>query len=362
MTKVSSFVFSATRTLSVFLAFLVVGLTLTLTFGCRQSKPVLYFYTWEDYIDPDVVRDFEKQFNCTVYLDTFESNEDMLAKIRTGSVPYDVILPTTYTVEIMRDEQLIQKLDPALLPNVHQYADKALATKNGDPNFEYSVPYYGGITGLGVLVDQCDPLPDSWTVYNCENEKYVKRIALLDDMRETIGAALITLGYDVNTTDDAQLEEAKKLVVKWRANVAKFGVDDIKQDLNSGANYIIHGYGGDLMQMTADDPNIRFVIPKEGAIINIDNFVIPVNAKNVQLAYQFINFMCDPKNAGRNMDYTKFEVPIDGASDAVSEKTRAIPGFLIPDEVRDKVQVIKNLDEENLKKFTKIWDEIKAAD
>lgn len=361
MTKTSSFASFTARTLTVFLAFFAIGLTLTLTSGCGRSKPVLYFYTWEDYIDPQVVADFEKQFNCTVHLDTFESNEDMLTKIRTGSVPYDVILPTTYTVEIMRDEQLIQKLDPSLLPNVHQYADKDLAAKNGDANFEYCVPYYGGITGLGVLVDQCDPLPDSWTVYGGENEKYVKRIALLDDMRETIGAALITLGYDINTTDDAQLEEAKKLVIQWRANIAKFGVDDIKQDLNSGANYIIHGYGGDIMQMTADDPNIRFVIPKEGAIICIDNFVIPANANDPKLAHQFINFMCDPKNAGRNMDYTKYEVPIAGAADAVSAETRAIPGFIVPEETRAKLQVTRNLDEEGVKKFTKIWDEIKAA-
>lgn len=346
------------RSLTVFLTVF----TLMLTLGCGPSKPVLYFYTWEDYIDPQVVTEFEQKFNCTLHIDTFESNEDMLAKIRTGSVPYDVILPTTYTVEMMRAEGLIQKLDPALVPNVHANVDPIVAEKNGDAKFEYSVPYYEGITGLGCLVNECEPLPDSWTVYGCENQKYVKRIALLDDMRETIGAALITLGFNINTTDDAQLAQAKELIIQWKKNIAKFGVDDIKQDLNSGANYIIHGYGGDIMQMTAEDSNIRFVIPKEGAIVNFDNFVVPSNAKNPKLAQEFINFMCAPENASRNMEYTKYVVPVKGAMDGVSEESKAIPGFVVTEEVLLKLQVINNLDEEGIKKYTKLWDEIKAAD
>ncbi|MDO4629980.1 MAG: spermidine/putrescine ABC transporter substrate-binding protein [Planctomycetia bacterium] len=354
--------FATFLTQSVMAFVAVFALLLTLTTGCGPAKPILYFYTWEDYIDPAVVADFEKEFNCQVIIETFESNEDMVAKIRTGSVHYDVILPTTYTVEIMRNEGLIQKLNPALIPNVIQNVDPIVAEKNGDVKFEYSVPYYEGITGLGCLVSECDPIPDSWTVFAGENEKYQKRIALLDDMRETIGAALMTLGYDINTTDDAQLEEAKNVVIAWRKNIAKFGVDDIKQDLNSGANYIIHGYGGDIMQMTAEDDNIRFVIPKEGAIVNFDNFVVPTDATNPELAQKFINFMCAPENAGRNMEFTKYGVGVKGAMEYVSEATRTIPGFVVTDEVMAKTHVIKNLDEEGIKKFTQTWDEIKSAD
>jgi len=344
------------------LAFFISCFALFLLAGCGPSKPVLYFYTWEDYIDPAVVADFEAKYNCQVMLETFDSNEDMIAKIRTGSVHYDVILPTTYAAEIMRDEKLIQPLDPAQIPNVIQNADKVMAEKNGDPKFEYWVPYYGGVTGLGCLVSECDPLPDSWTVYNCENQKYVKRISLLDDMRETIGAALITLGYDNNSTDDQQLEEAKRLVISWKKNIAKFGVDDLKQDLGSGANFIIQGYGGDIMQMTAEDNNIRFVVPKEGAIICFDNFVIPSNAQNVPLAHAFINFMCDKQIAAHNAEFTKYYVCVTGSEEGVSDATRAIPGFLLSDETKAKLRVTKNLNEEGTKKYTKIWDEIKATD
>lgn len=358
MKKTSPLATFTTRTLAAFMTFFA----LLLTLGCGPSSPVLYFYTWEDYIDPQVVADFEQQFNCKVIIETFESNEDMLAKIRTGSVHYDVILPTTYTVEIMRSEGLIQKLNPEKIPNVLQYVDSLVAQKNGDEKFEFSVPYYEGITGLGCMVSECDPIPDSWTVFNGENPKYQKRMALLDDMRETIGSALMTLGFDPNTTDDAQLQAAKELVVKWKANIAKFGVDDIKQDLNSGANYIIHGYGGDIMQMTAEDSNIQFVIPKEGSIINFDNFVVPTDANNPELAQQFINFMCAPENAGRNMEFTKYGVPVKGAMEAVSEETKAIPGFVVSEEVMAKTHVINNLDADGIKKYTQIWDEIKAAD
>ncbi len=335
---------------------------LLLTLGCGPAKPTLYFYTWEDYIDPAVVKEFEEQNNCRVLIETFESNEDMLAKVRTGGVRYDVILPTTYIVDIMVRDGLLMKLDPEKISNAHKYLDKTTAEKNGDPNLEYRVPYYGGITGLGYLANECPEIPDSWGVYNGDIEKYRKRIALLDDMRETIGAALIYLGYDVNTTDDKQLEEAKQVVIKWRANLAKFGVDDVKQDLNSGANYIIHGYGGDILQMSAEDNNIQFIVPKEGAIVNFDNFVIPANANNPELAQKFINFMCDPKNAGRNMEFTKYMVNIDGAMDAVSEETKKMPGFMITPDVLETLHVIQNLDEAGLKKYTKIWDEIKSAD
>jgi len=183
--KTSSFASSTARTLTVFLAFFAFGLMLTLTSGCGQSKPVLYFYTWEDYIDPQVVEDFEKQFNCTVHLDTFESNEDMLAKIRTGSVPYDVILPTTYTVEIMRDEQLIQKLDPAKLPNVHQYADKMLAEKNGDANELlrlcdiHNVPAATNIATAEVLVRSLDRGDLDWREIVNPKSDYNRRKKML---------------------------------------------------------------------------------------------------------------------------------------------------------------------------------------
>lgn len=337
-------------------------LALFLTLGCGPAKPTLYFYTWEDYIDPAVVTEFEQQNNCTVLIETFESNEDMLAKVRTGGVRYDVILPTTYIVDIMQRDGLLMKLDPKKIENAHNFLDPAIAEMNGDVNLEYRVPYYGGITGLGYIASECPQVPDSWGVYNGDIEKYHKRTALLDDMRETIGAALIYLGYDINTTDDAQLAEAKQVVIKWREYIAKFGVDDVKQDLNSGANYIIHGYGGDILQMSAEDNNIQFVVPKEGAIVNYDNFVVPANANNPELAQKFINFMCDPKNAGRNMEFTKYMVNIAGAIDAVSEETKKMPGFDLSADTISKLHVIKNLDEEGTKKYTKIWDEIKSAD
>lgn len=340
-------------------AFVLSCFALLLLVGCGPSKPVLHFYTWDEYIDPEVVEDFKKQYNCEVQIELLNTNEAMIDEVRRSNVHYDVILPTNYAVEIMRNEQLLQKLNPELLPNVFANSDKSMAANNGDPNFEYSVPYYAGITGLGCLVNKCDPLPDSWTVFNCEDQKYLKRLSLLADMRETIGAALITLGYDINTTDDQQLEEAKKLVISWKQNIAKFGEEDLTVDLRSGKNFIIHYYSGDIMRMHAtDDDSIQFVIPKEGAILNIDNFVIPKDAQNVELAHHFINFMCDKKNATRNMEYTKFIVCVNGAEEGVSKETLDIPGFLLLKDVKDNPFVIKNLDEKTREKYTNIWNEI----
>ncbi|MDO4575143.1 MAG: spermidine/putrescine ABC transporter substrate-binding protein [Planctomycetia bacterium] len=328
--------------------------------GCQRGpeKQKLYFYTWADYIDENTVREFEEAYHCEVVFDYFDSNESMLAKLKAENIGYDVILPTTYMVEIMKREGMIRPLDHAKIPNAVKGIDRRLAAKVGDENLEYSVPYYIGLTAFGYNAEKLGKAPDSWRIY--ENTALAGRMTLLEDMRAVIGAALITLGYDMNSVDPRQLEEARDLVIRWKANIAKFGVDDVKQGLASGEFFVVQGYSGDILQFTVEDPNIRLAIPKEGTILAIDHFVIPTNASNPELAYQFINFMCDPKNAGRNLERTQYLVPIEGVQNYVSEAMKSSPIFLISDKEFERAQLTQDLGTD-IEKFSAIWDQIKAA-
>lgn len=326
--------------------------------GCGgDAKKELNFYTWADYIDEELVKEFEAANNCIVRISYFDSNEVALAKLRTSNVPYDVILPTSYTVGIMRRENLIQPLNPEWIPNAKASIDPKVAAATGDPDLKFSVPYYQGFTGIGYNAEKLGVVPDSWTVY--ANPQFARRLALLDDMRETIGAALMTLGFDPNTTDDAQLQAAKELLLKWKANIAKFGVDDVKQDLRSGAMFAIHGYGGDILQITLEDPNIRFALPKEGVLLSYDHFVVSAKSKEPELAHQFIDFMCRPENALRNIEATQYIVPVPAAIEQIPEELKTLPGFVVTEEEIQAAKQIRDLGKDN-EKYTKIWNEVRA--
>ena len=336
------------------------ALLLTTATGCKPSasEKKLYFYTWADYISEDAVKAFEEQFQCKVVFDYFDSNEAMLAKIKSSSsCGYDVIMPTTYTVKVMQDENMLMKLDASKLPNLAKI-DPEIAKLTGDEKFEYSVPYYGGITGIGYNAEKLGQAPDSWKIY--EDAKFQGRMTLLEDFREVFAAALMTLGYDVNTTDEAQLAEARDLIISWKKNIAKFGVDDVKQGLQNGEFFVVHGYSGDIIQFTTEDPNIQFAIPKEGAIISYDHFVIPADAANADLAHEFINFMCDPKNAALNMDATQYAVPIPEAMELVSPELKASAIFNLTPEQKANLHMTRDLGADNAK-YSKMWDEVKAA-
>ena len=339
---------------------LCIGLLAT-TAGCKQdgasTGKTLYFYTWADYIDPETVNAFEEKFQCRVQIDNFESNEAMLAKVKSSNSGYDVILPTTYMIEVMQRDGLIQKLDASKIPNVKEI-DPMVAKLTGDEKFEYSVPYYCGITGLGYNAEKLGTAPDSWRIY--ENEQFQGRMTLLEDYREVFASALLTLGYDINTTDDKQLAEARDLLIQWKKNIKKFGVDDVKQGLQNGEFFVVHGYSGDMLQFTLEDENIQFAIPREGAVVSYDHFVIPSNAAAPELAHEFINFMCDPENARKNIEATQYLIPIPKAMASVSEDLKKSSIFRMTSEDFAKFSVIKDLGAENAK-YSKMWDEVKAA-
>lgn len=325
--------------------------------GCGPAKPALNVYMWSDYIDMDLVREFEKQNDCKVVIDIFDSNEFMYSKLKAGGTGYDVILPTTYMAKVMFDQNMLEKLDHSKLPNLKYINPKYLADLALDKKMEYSVPYMLGFTCVAYNKEKCGTLPETWDVFS--NEKFAGKMTLLNDHRETIGAALFYLGKSMNDTNDADLAKAKEVLLKWKKNLAKFDNELYKVGIQSGEFLVVQGYSGDLFQVFAEAPNLTYMCPKEGISMSCDDWVIPATAKNKELAYKFINFLCDPKNAAKNMEFTCYSAPIPEARKYVSEENKNHPGMFLPDDLYKRGELIRDLGEDNAK-FNALWDAVKG--
>lgn len=325
--------------------------------GCGPAKPTLNVYMWSDYIDMDLVREFEKQNDCKVVIDIFDSNEFMYSKLKAGGTGYDVILPTTYMAKVMFDQNMLEKLDHSKLPNLKYINPKYLADLALDKKMEYSVPYMLGFTCVAYNKEKCGTLPETWDVFS--NEKFAGKMTLLNDHRETIGAALFFLGKSMNDTNDADLAKAKEVLLKWKKNLAKFDNELYKVGIQSGEFLVVQGYSGDLFQVFAEAPNLTYMCPKEGISMSCDDWVIPATAKNKELAYKFINFICDPKNAAKNMEFTCYSAPIPEARKYVSEENKNHPGMFLPDDLYKRGELIRDLGEDNAK-FNALWDAVKG--
>ena len=313
--------------------------------GCGPAKPALNVYMWSDYIDMDLVREFEKQNDCKVVIDIFDSNEFMYSKLKAGGTGYDVILPTTYMAKVMFDQNMLEKLDHSKLPNLKYINPKYLADLALDKKMEYSVPYMLGFTCVAYNKEKCGTLPETWDVFS--NEKFAGKMTLLNDHRETIGAALFFLGKSMNDTNDADLAKAKEVLLKWKKNLAKFDNELYKVGIQSGEFLVVQGYSGDLFQVFAEAPNLTYMCPKEGISMSCDDWVIPATAKNKELAYKFINFLCDHKNAAKNMEFTCYSAPIPEARKYVSEENKNHPGMFLPDDLYKRGELIRDLGEDN---------------
>ncbi|TDU72834.1 spermidine/putrescine transport system substrate-binding protein [Prosthecobacter fusiformis] len=324
--------------------------TLTLT-----AAETLHVYTWADYISPDIVEKFEDKNDCRVVIDTFDSNEAMFAKLKAGAAGYDVIFPTTYMIQVMVAEGMLSSLDAAALPNMKQ-VDPAVVEKIGNGGMKHSVPYTVGYAITAYRKDKVTTAPASWTAFT--QPALAGRMTLLDDMRETIGAALKSLGYSINTRDEKQLAEAQQVLLGWKKNIAKFDNEGYKAGLDSGEFLLVHGYSGDLFQVAQENSKVGLLIPQEGVTMSCDEMVIPKSAPKPALAHAFINFLLDPEIAAENMEWMGYLCPNPDALKKVSPEFLQNPAVIIPEDIKAKSEVIQDVGAD-LAKYTRVWDAVK---
>lgn len=330
----------------------------------------LHIYTWSDYIAPDVLASFERALGVKVQIDTFDSNEAMYAKLKAGGTGYDLIMPTSYQIATMAREKMIDALDHAKMPNVRKNFDASFSTQILDPKFTYNVPYAVTYTGFAYMKDKIPAGADvaSWSVL--ANTALKGRVTLLDDIREVIGAGLMSLGYSINSTDPKQIDAAVGQVLKWRGNVRKFDSESYKNEVASGATWVGLGYSTDVVQVQVGDEeagapardDIGFALPKEGYTIAFDEFVIASGAKRKDLAYAFINYIYDGEVAKVNMEYICGPNPVKPGIDALDPDYRKL--IVLSPEMLKKGQVLKGFDGQPavMELYNKAWDRIKATE
>lgn len=330
----------------------------------------LHIYTWCDYIAPDVLTSFEKALGVTIVVDTFDSNEAMYAKLKAGGTGYDIIMPSSYQIESMAREGMIDELDHAKIPNVRKNFDPSFTRQILDPSFKYNVPYAVTYTGFAYAKDRIPEGADvnSWAILG--NPALKGRISLLDDIREVIGGGLMYLGYSINSTDPKEIDSAVAQILKWRANIRKFDSESYKTEVPGGATYLGHGYSTDTTQVIVGDDeagapardDIGFALPKEGYTIAFDEMVVASGAKRKDLAYAFINYIYDGDVAAANMDYICGPNPVKPGIEKLDPDYRSL--IVLSEEQLKKGQVLRGFADkpEVLELYNKAWDRIKATE
>lgn len=325
--------------------------------GTRNSSRKLTLFTWADYLGDKAIDGFEKAHNCTLVIDVFDSNEAMLVKLDSGASGYDVLVPSSYAVQALRRKDLLQKLDHSKLPNISQIDGDYLA-KATDTTMEFSVPYMMSPTCLGYLASKVPNPEDTWSML--ERKSLKGRTTLLNDMREVLGAALKSLGHSLNSTDPAQLAAAREVAIRWKSNIAKFENEQYKTGIASGEFFLVHGYAGDLIQVAAENKDIRIMVPREGAPFSCDDLCISRGAADTDLAHSFINYLCAPQVAAENMEWIGYRAPNKGAYRLLSKDFRSNPLLFPPAELFAKCEEIHDLGD-NLPLWTAEWDKVKIA-
>jgi spermidine/putrescine transport system substrate-binding protein len=325
--------------------------------GCGKSRPVLSVYTWSDYIKPELIRRFEREHACRIVLDTFESNEAMYAKLKAGASGYDLLTPSSYMVSLMHDQGMLLRLDRSLLPNL-AHVDPEYLKIAVDGTMDHSVPYMLVVSGIAYLEGRVENVIPSWRMFGRADLR--GRMTMFNDMRETIGAALKTLGHSINTTSEAELTEAAALLLEWKKNLAKFENEQYKIGLASGEFLLVHAWNGDVFQVRKENPDVRFVVPEEGTIISCDDLAIPSDARQVALAHAFINFLHEPAVAAENTEFIYYLCPNRDSYPMLSPEIRDNPGIFLKPEVQARSETIANIGAANAL-YVSVWDRLKSA-
>ena len=312
-------------------------------------------YNWGDYIDSETIDIFEAETGIRVIYETFETNEDMYAKIAMGGSAYDVIIPSDYMVERMIQENLLQKINWANIPNVKNI-DERFIYESYDPGFEYSVPYTWGTMGILYNTEAVLEAPTSWETLM--DETYKMDMFMLNSPRDTLGIALVMCGYDINSTDPDELAVAKAKLIEQKPLVLAYVVDEVKDKMVGGEASVALVWSGDATFCMSESDELSYVVPKEGSNIFYDSMCIPHNARNVSGAEKFIDFLCRADIAAMNYDYVGYAIPNKAAIELMgAEEYNASPVNNPPQETLDKCQVFKYLGDET-RLYDTIWTEI----
>jgi spermidine/putrescine transport system substrate-binding protein len=346
------------------------ALALVLSFsGCIEAaadnKNSINVYNWGQYISDgsdgyiDVNAAFTEATGIEVNYMTYDSNETLYSKLKTGGSAYDVIIPSDYMVARLIKEGLLEELNFDNIPN-YKYIDEAYKNTDYDPNNKYSVPYTWG--SVGVIYNTKYVSEDdigSWDLL--WNEKYKGKILMFDNPRDAFGIAELYLGYSLNTESAAHLKEAADLLLKQRPLVQSYVMDQIFSKMEREEAWIAPYYAGDFLTMQQENENLSFYYPEEGFNLFIDAMCIPVGSEKKDLAEAYINFLCSPEISGQNLDYLGYSTPISAAKEYMDPELVASEVAYPPAEVLARGQSFLNLSNETTQLMDSLWLNVKTS-
>ncbi|WP_050613753.1 ABC transporter substrate-binding protein [Bacillus testis] len=324
--------------------------------GYSGDKTVTIF-NWGDYIDPALIKKFEKESGYKVIYQTFDSNEAMMTKIEQGGTTFDIAVPSEYAISKMKDENLLIPLDHSKLPNLKNIDSRFMDLPFDEKN-KYSVPYFWGTVGIIYNKEMLNG--KEITSWNDLWDKDLKnKILLVDGAREVIGMGLNSLNYSLNDRNKAHLVEAKEKLDKMTPNIKAIVGDEIKMLIANEEASVGVVWSGDAAEIMSENDKLDYVVPKEGSNLWFDNMVIPKTAKNMEGAYAFMNFMLDPENAAINTEYVGYSTPNKAALKYLPKEISSDTRFYPNPELTDKLEVYENLGKKMLAYYNELFLEFK---
>lgn len=326
--------------------------------GNNVSKPTLRVFNWGEYIDKSVIKSFEKEFNCKVIYETFDSNESMYTKLVGGNM-YDIMVPSDYMIEKMIVEELLQPIDWSYITNANSL-DQSIMYQDFDKENNYWVPYFYGNVGIvydTTKVDEED-LSEGWEILR--NTKYKGNIYMYDSVRDSFMPALKALGYSMNSENDQEIEEAYQWLIEQKATMNPvYGGDSIIDSMKNSEKAMAVMYSGDAAAIMAENENMEFFLPDEGTNVWFDGFVISKDCTQVELAHQFINYMVADENALLNtLEVGYLTSNVKAASEASKEEYEGNGAYSIRTNLDGLDEVFKYQDNTIKEKYAKLWTKI----
>lgn len=328
--------------------------------GCSDGgKTKVILLNWGEYLDPDILKEFnEMQDEFEVVEKKVTSNEEMYAILSTEGHGYDMCVPSEYMAEQMWDEGMLAEINTQNIAN-YKYVQEYSESRSFDPTSKYSIPYMCGTVGIVYNTKMVDEEVTSWDIL--WDEKYTGNVIMYKSVRDSMLVALMRLGYDMNTTNPDEIEEAMNMLIEQKSIVLAYGTDEIKETMISGSCALAVDYSGAAVEAISINPDLDYVVPEEGSNIWVDNLVIMKDSKHKEYCEEFISYLCDPEIMARNAEYIGYSVPSEEALALIDPEWSSIPGYIITDEERGRCEYYRNIGD-NLELYFDAWTRVVTAD
>ena len=322
-----------------------------------SEQQQLFLFNWGNYIDPELIKEFEAETGIQVVYETFDSNDAMEAKLKQGGTRYDIVFPSESSITKLVNQNLLQKLDHSKIKGLENISPFLLNSPVDHGN-QYTIPYFWGTVGIMVNTKYIDPESiQTWS--DLWKEDFKNKVLILDGNREALGMALQSLGYSLNSKNENELHAAEVKLKELKPNVRAVLNEEIKTMMKLEEAPIGMGYSGDAAAVAEENPNVQYILPKDGSAVWTDNFAIAHTAVNIDGAYAFINFMLRPENAARNAEYVGYSTPNEKAKELMNPEVTSDETYYPSEEIINSLEHYEYLGNDWIQKYNEAFLDFK---